>query len=57
MPQSPDSGTRRNGFEKTGNNVAKGKSVKKPPADKPRVKAANVKPQEQAKVAGRAKPA
>jgi hypothetical protein len=55
MPQSPDSGTRRNGFEKKGNNVAKGKSVKKPPADKP--KAVKVKPQEQAKVACRAKPA
>jgi hypothetical protein len=37
--------------------VAKGKPVKKPPADKPKVKVAKAKPQKQAKTAHRPKPA
>jgi hypothetical protein len=37
--------------------VAKGKSVKKPPADTPKVKSPKAKPPKQAKTAHRPKPA
>jgi len=55
---SPGSERRTSGsHDKKGTMVAKGKSVKKPPAEKPKAKVQKPKPKTQAKTAHRVKPA